>query len=61
MYKLKGNTMPACSSKVVMPEDIQNTSADGIVVSTIYVDDVHTALKKYNISYNEIIYFKGHE
>ena len=61
MYKLKGNTMPACSSKVVMPEDIQNTSADGIVVSTVFVDDVHTALKKYNISYNEIIYFKGQE
>lgn len=61
MYKLKGKTLPACTAKVVMPEDIQNTSADGIVVSTVYVDDVHDALKKYNISYNEIIYFKGQE
>ena len=61
MYKLKGKTLPACTAKVVMPEDIQNTSADGIVVSTVFVDDVHDALKKYNISYNEIIYFKGQE
>ena len=61
MYKLKGKTLPACTAKVVMPEDIQNTSADGIVVSTVFVDDVHDALIKYNISYNEIIYFKGQE
>ena len=61
MYKLKGKTLPACTAKVVMPEDIQNTSADGIVVSTVFVDDVHDALKKYKISYNEIIYFKGQE
>lgn len=61
MYKSKGASMPGCTSTVVMPEDLQNTHAQGIVVATLFTEDVDDALKKYNISYDEIVYFNGQE
>lgn len=59
MHKHYGKTMPACSSSVLNPQNIANTTADGQIIATAYIDDVKLILKKFNISSPTYIHING--